>query len=89
MLSIASWVINLNPLTVQIFLNWGKKVSSWKIDLFSLNSIFSGLVSSRKEEESINSPDSSLIGTLDGDLIVAVIEMNCQSKTKTQDAERC
>jgi hypothetical protein len=33
------------------------------------------------------SPDFILIGTLDGEPIVAVVEMKCRSKAKTQDSE--
>jgi hypothetical protein len=47
-----------------------------------------GLVQKRGRKYQKDSPDFILIGTLDGAPIVAVVEMKCRSKTKTQDAER-
>jgi hypothetical protein len=34
-----------------------------------------------------DSPDFILIGTLDGEPIIAVVKMKCRSKAKTQDSE--
>ena len=48
-----------------------------------------GLLQKRNRKYQKDSPDFILIGTLDGCQIVAVVELKCRSKMKTQDAERC
>jgi len=47
-----------------------------------------GLLQKQGRKYQKDSPDFILIGTLDGEPLKAVVEMKCQSKTKTQDAER-
>jgi hypothetical protein len=47
-----------------------------------------GLLQKRNQKYQKDSPDFILIGTLDGRRIVAVVELKCRSKMKTQDAER-
>lgn len=46
-----------------------------------------GLVEKRHRPYQKDSPDFILIGTLDGEPLVAVVELKCRSKTNTQDAE--
>jgi hypothetical protein len=46
-----------------------------------------GLLQKRGCKYQKDSPDFILIGTLDGEPIVAVVKMKCRSKAKTQDSE--
>jgi hypothetical protein len=48
-----------------------------------------GLLQKKNRMYQMDSPDFIIIGTLVGHEIVAVVELKCRSKMKTQDLERC